>query len=132
MAREESSRESGASAGKVELTRIEVPSDNITLGAIWRREPGLFSYEAIAQGAAGAAGAISILAWETLLAENAFAAACGAKHPHPDVSEAGLIQLLNDSYKAYGISHGMNETRAMVRRFLGAVEKQARSIGRSR
>ena len=69
--------------------------------------------------------------YERLLARESFNAAQGQGDNSPTQIDE-MIDLLDDIYKKYGLSSGVNATTEMVRGFMAAAASQARSGGRDR
>jgi hypothetical protein len=110
---------------------IPFPSDAITLAQMRRRDPQLFTRETLMKS--GCLDAFATYCFEYTLAANAFAKALGQPDPYPRSDRAGFISALNDAYKEYGLSTGMQQTRLLIRNLETAAIKQAqKSRGASR
>jgi hypothetical protein len=65
------------------------------------------------------------------LAKKAFAAAAGLPDPHPDDDRRESIIMLNEDYRRFGISTGLEQTRRLVSGFEAEAARQA-SVDRGR
>jgi hypothetical protein len=112
---------------------IAFPTDAITLGRMRHAEPHLFTCQARRDGAISDCDALSTLAIEMRLAEKAFAVALGRPDPfpYPDDQRDLLIQDLDEAYREYGLSSGMQSTIELVRRFEAEAAGQAKGPRRS-
>jgi hypothetical protein len=113
---------------------ITFPSDAITLGQMRRHDPEAFSsFSRLMNARADEIDAIGTHGMELVLAESAFARAAGVSDPHAQHWQEEYRSLLNDAYKEYGLSTGIQQTRQLVREFEAQAARQAENLrGRSR
>lgn len=122
-----------AKTPRFDPTGIKFPSDAITLGQIRVQEPNLFCPHVLDRLHADEIDAVATHRWELRLAEKAFAEVLGLPNPLPRDDRRGVVQMLNEAYKQYGISSGMHQTRQLVRDIEAAAVEQARKYqGRDR
>jgi len=100
-----------------EAATIRFPSDAITLGAMRRAQPDLFSVGGMLNGAVADSDALSVLRREIKLAEKAFAAALWLSDPFPAEMDHRdeLIKDLSEAYSAYGISTGPQASLELIK-----------------
>lgn len=103
---------------------LAFPTDAITIGAIRRNEPGLLDLRAH-PGHVAANEAFSAHELELVLAERAFAAACGAPDPHPTENRSEIVSILSDVYVTFGIASGSKAAKELIRHLEQAAAKQA-------
>lgn len=115
-------------------TAIAFPSGAITLDQMRRHDPEAFStFSRLMDARADDIDAIGTHCMELALAESAFARAAGISDPHHQHWQKEYRSLLNDAYKEYGLSTGMQQTRQLVRDFEAQAIRQAEKVrGRSR
>lgn len=111
---------------QVVRSRVQFPTDRITLGVMRRVEPERFEEKALASNVLRGSQAIAMLMWECVLADKAYAAAAHVSDPHSEVSRDYVVSVLNEAYVQYGISRGSAETMELVRRFEAMAAVQAR------
>lgn len=113
---------------------IALPSDAITLGQMRRHDPEAFStFSRLMDARADEIDAIGTHCMDLVLAESAFARAAGISDPHHQHWQKEYRSLLNDAYKEYGLSTGMQQTRQLVRDFEAQAIRQAEKVrGRTR
>jgi hypothetical protein len=123
MAQEESSQQ-------LDLSKIDLPSDQITMGTVRRVEPTAF--EPYISHEPDDLGIIDTVATEILLAKDAYTKARGIKSEIPmDAGERRQYILnLNDEYRAYGISTGVKQTNELIRNMERAAVAQAKQSNR--
>jgi hypothetical protein len=111
----------------VDITKISLPTDGITLGAMRRAEPHRFERRALEDGLSGTQ-AVAILLWEYMLADKAFAQALGGPDPHPNTPRSTITGILDDAYRTYGISNGTETSFQLIRRIEAAAADQAQTL----
>jgi hypothetical protein len=116
---------------QLDLSKIDLPSDRITLGKIRRVEPEGFepytSSEHISPD-----NIIATVATEILLAKAAYAKArrIDPKEPVDAGERREYILNLNEDYCLYGISTGVKQTTEMIRGMERAAAEQAKQSTR--
>lgn len=116
----------------LDLAAIELPSDQVTVGQMRRRQPDLFTQENFSRISGDDIGIVSAVCLEEMLAQKAHAAAASLSDPYPDNDRLEAITWLNDHYRDYGLSSGLKQTRELVRTFEAAAANQAKAaFGRS-
>ena len=108
----------------LDSSAIAFPMDVVTLGDMRRREPELFAGPFVMSTASNS-DVLATHSIERLLAEKAFARAAGFTEPFPGESRAALVDDLDEAYRGYGISSGIQATRELVRKFEAAAAAQA-------
>jgi hypothetical protein len=112
---------------------IVFPSDAITLGQMRRHDPEVFTFDRLTDAHADSIDAVATHGLELVLAERSYARAAGLSDPHPGDNRSETISMLNDAYKEYGLSTGMQQTRQLVREFEAQAARQAENLrGRPR
>lgn len=112
----------------LDWNKLELPSDQMTLGAIRRAQPEVF-----ADTISGISQPINnVLAFELLFKEMdlailAFAKAAGHKRPDLGVVRSETIQELKADYAAAGIGEGPASRLALIRK----IESDAAAQGRA-
>jgi hypothetical protein len=106
---------------------VEFPTDRITFGQMRRAEPQDFGPQHFDK--LKGCDTFATHSWELMAARKAFAAAAGLPDPHPGVDRGQIISTLNDAYKEYGLSTGLEMTRQLVRDLESAVANQGRAMG---
>lgn len=115
----------------VDFAALPLPTDRLSLGQLRRRQPTIFDRFSEWRIPADLLEILATVHLEHVLARRAFAASCGSPDPHPETDRRELIRLLNDDYRRYGISFGLEHTRQFVRDIETAAEGQAREqLGR--
>ncbi len=107
---------------------IAFPSDAITLGRMRRHDPEVFTFDRLTDARADSIDAVATHGLELALAESAFARAAGVSDPHDQHWQKEYRSLLNDAYKEYGLSTGMQQTRQLVRDFEEQAARQAENL----
>ncbi|NUQ12169.1 MAG: hypothetical protein HUU26_07585 [Gemmatimonadaceae bacterium] len=98
-----------------------------------RHDPEVFTFDRLTDARADSIDAVATHGLELVLAERSYARAAGLSDPHPGDNRTETISLLNDAYKEYGLSTGMQQTRQLVRDFEAQAIRQAEKVrGRSR
>ncbi|QOJ14160.1 MAG: hypothetical protein HRU75_05725 [Planctomycetia bacterium] len=110
---------------------IAYPLDSVTFGQMRRREPLLFDH--VVMENKGRIEVIATHVFEQVLAEKTFARHLALPDPYPRFDRSEILSALNDSYKEYGISTGMQQTRQLARDIEAAAARQAEPFtGKSR
>ncbi|HEY4311057.1 MAG TPA: hypothetical protein VGN12_16520 [Pirellulales bacterium] len=119
----------------VDLSSIRLPSDRITFGQMRASQPEVFRRERLLTERASEVDVCSIFMLEECLAQRAYAAAIGQQPPHfPALADhREMIEMLDDAYREYGLSGGLEETKQFVRGIeIAAVAQAKKAIGKSR
>jgi hypothetical protein len=69
-------------------------------------------------------------AFEIRVAERAFAIAAGLPDPFPTRSRESDVDALDEAYRVYGLSSGVQATRHLVREIEASARAQAAKISR--
>jgi hypothetical protein len=112
---------------QLDLSKIDLPSDRITMGMVRRAEPyGFEPYLTHTDDAPD--DIIATVATEILLAKAAYAKARGIKPEEPVLpgERHEFILNLNEDYRLYGISTGLKQTTEMIRAMERAAAAQAK------
>lgn len=116
----------------LDASTIDLPSDRVTVGQIRRRQPYLFTSEGYRQSLLDI-DVIAIADVEVALAAKVFAATLKLPDPRPHDDPRDLVDILNTSYREWGLSSGMQQTKQLVREFQEAAVRQAKALrGKSR
>lgn len=118
---------------KLNMSDMKFPTDQITIGQMRRRDPGMFEGEKAMWSSTDADAA---RCFEIALATRAFARRLSLPDPCSHWgSREELVDCLNSTYMApeFGISSGMAQTRELCRDIEAAAERQAEKyLGKSR
>jgi hypothetical protein len=115
---------------QLDLSKIILPSDRITMGTVRRVEADAFepyiSYDPISLDI------VATVATETLLARAAYAKARGITPAEPVSPSERREYILNlhDDYCLYGISTGIRQSNELIRAMERAATQQARQSTR--
>lgn len=109
-----------------ELPRLDpscmaFPSDSITLGAMRKNEAELFTRKGLRSGSHALAQPLALYSIELRLAERSFVRTLGCRSRLTTEDTRRDIGVVNDAYKRFGLSSGLNETKELVR----AIELEA-------
>ncbi len=121
--------------GQFDLSKIEFPTDRLTVGELRKRQPRLFDLLIHRSHNLNSVLVTATMAVEQELAFKAFARAAGLPDPDPNLvtSPSELMRMLDQDYRRQGISMGYQQTKQMVREFEKAAAAQGRaSRGASR
>ena len=114
--------------GKLDLTKMEFPSDQLTVGAIRRLDPEVFASRNHGEDDyLGRLQFFQVLAHEMDLAVLAFAKAAGAPPPDLGVSREEFAQQLLIDYEKIGIGSGPASRQALLQKIESDAVAQARS-----
>ncbi|MEM7398092.1 MAG: hypothetical protein AAF354_04035 [Pseudomonadota bacterium] len=113
---------------ELDYTKIDFPTDQLTLGQIRRLSPEQCPRGQVAAGTKLDDAVGSLEAWcEHNIAENTYEHELrGMRGPVPDESEGGTLERLDKFYREMGWSSGLHQTKQIIRRFSEAVRQQAR------
>jgi hypothetical protein len=89
-------------------------------------QPGVFAEDYLRAEHLSDLNVVATIRIEIELAETAFAKALGLPEPRPHESQAGRVSRLNEDYKRYGISTGIQATRQLAREIETAAVEQAK------
>jgi hypothetical protein len=121
--------ENGREKPKFDPSKLEFPSDKITMGKLREFYPYIFHDRVnMDKHDISDLGVTGIIAMELNLSENAFRVALGEKgmsrqNRHLD------IMALHDDYVTYGVTSGPKQTMQMVRRLEADAAKLAKQTG---
>lgn len=118
-----------------DLSKIEFPTDRVTIGELRKRQPKLFNFLVHHSDNLDLIHITAAMTLEQELAFKAFARAARMPDPDPDplTRPSELIRMLDRDYRRQVISTGYQQTKQMVRAFEKAAAEQGRSIrGHSR
>lgn len=112
----------------LDITKIILPTDRVTLGQMRRREPRLFDSSNTSMYRAENAFAIVAFQLEQSLAEKAFAKELKIPEGDSYFDRRRLISLVDDAYRKLGLSTGKHESQEMIKSFEDAARQQAREL----
>jgi len=116
---------------QVDHTRMDYPSDRVTVAQLRARFPELLNGNGLYKSELSSTtlDIVATMALEQSLAAKAFAKAAGLPDPDPEplVNRRETVEMLNEDYRRYGISSGIQQTRELVRSF----EAAAASLGKA-
>jgi hypothetical protein len=122
-----------SSIPSLDLSKIQLPTDRVTLGAIRRRQPELLPSAGIASAKRLSDVQIFCAAdAEIALAQKCFADELGLPDPRPNDDVGELKELLGAEYKRWDISSGPTHTEQLLRDLVADAQEQARLLGRKR
>lgn len=119
-----------AEVPQCDMSAIAFPTDAISLGEMRRRDPQLFTRQALRDDVVSDSEVLCILGIEMKIAEKAFARGLGRADPYPRPEDQRdvLAEELNWAYCEFGLSTGMQATRELLRQVEAAAEAQADRI----
>lgn len=120
---------SGDVTGVLDWNKLEFPSDRLTVGAIRRLHPGVFTRRpdhGISEPLILLL-AFDILSNEMDLAALAFAKATGSAPPDLLVTRQEIIQVLLADYETVGLGEGAASRQALIQKIESDAAAQARS-----
>lgn len=107
----------------LKLEEIPLPSDSVTFPQIRREQPDIFNGGHIDWGGLNI---YATIAAEADIAKHAYAKALGLSPPSGHFNRRDTVSLLNDDYKRYGLSTGIEKTKQLIRDIESAATEQAR------
>ena len=121
--------ENGREKPKFDPSKLEFPSDKITMGKLREFYPYIFhDHDNMDKHNISDLGVTGIIAMELSLSENAFRVALGEQGMSRDNRHMD-IQALHDDYVTYGVSSGPKQTMQIVRRLEADAAKLAKQKG---
>lgn len=115
---------------QINMRAMEFPTDNIAIGQVRRTQPEIFNNPAGNKKAVASVDVVATMWLEQQLAERAFEAAAGRGDSDSEslVDRATAIQMLDEEYRRYGLSCGLQQTKQLIRAFETAAAGQAKAI----
>jgi len=120
-------------AKSLDVTKLDLPSDKITVGTLRKRDPRVFAdYHTMMDTSIADISIGAVIATELVLARNAFLQASGivSEDVIDPVQRREEIMNLNVDYCEHGISSGIRQTNELVRQLEHQATQQARGTGR--
>lgn len=122
---------------EIDHAKMQYPTDKVTVGQLRARQPELLNGKALytSRLTNTTLAIVGTMSLEHDLAAKAFAKAAGLPDPDPDplVSRREAMRMLNEDYRRYGISSGLQQTKELVRAFEAAAARQGKAaLGTSR
>lgn len=111
---------------RLDLSAIRFPTNRVTIAQMRSEQPGVFAEDYLRAEHLSDLNVVATIRIEIELAETAFAKALGLPEPRPHESQAGRVSRLNEDYKRYGISTGIQATRQLAREIETAAVEQAK------
>lgn len=116
---------------KLDLSKMEFPTDRITIGDMRRIDGHLFdAHPALHRVAAISIGALATSSFEHRLAHKAFNQAAGLPDPEPTLDRDEVVAGLSADYQQYGLSGGKRESAELIRKIESAAADQAQGQSR--
>jgi hypothetical protein len=115
-------------APSLDVSKVSFPTDQLTIAKLRQVNPGLFQGDVITDKRLLDSEVLATLQSEMILAQKAFAATLKIPDPHPWEDSRNSMRLLDEEYRRYGLSAGHQQTRQLIRGFLDAAVKQAKSL----
>lgn len=118
-----------APSPKLDPARIQFPTDAVTLSQMRQHDPSAFTYDALTENTAHSIDVLATHCFELILASKTFAKALNLPDPYEGTDRTEIVAMLNEAYKEYGLSTGMQQTRQMARNIEAEAARQAERFG---